>query len=124
VYLPLDPRFTGSNPAEAMDFKGDKNLQQPSFRGEVKLEVPHYKILWHVKITCKYKQKYFASLNSHSFHPFLVLATRCLLLGLPELWWMSQESSSVNYHSTVAFHTHISPGGMNSRPVGGHSSKT
>jgi hypothetical protein len=25
--LPLDPKFAGSNPAKAMDFKGDKNPQ-------------------------------------------------------------------------------------------------
>jgi hypothetical protein len=34
-------------------------------------------------------------------------------------------SSSVfpcQYHSTMALHAHISPGGMNNRPVGGHSS--
>jgi hypothetical protein len=30
-------------------------------------------------------------LNSHSFHPFLLVAPRRLLVVLPELWWMSQE---------------------------------
>jgi hypothetical protein len=30
-------------------------------------------------------------LNSHSFHPFLLVAPRRMLVGLPQLWWMSQE---------------------------------
>jgi hypothetical protein len=33
------------------------------------------KILWHVKTTYKYEQKYFARLNSHSFLPLFLLAT-------------------------------------------------
>jgi hypothetical protein len=54
-----------------------KSRTAPSFGGEVKPEAPCRKILWHVKITCKYEQKYFTRLNSQSFHPFLLLATRC-----------------------------------------------
>jgi hypothetical protein len=48
------------------------------FGGEVKLEAPFCKILWHEKITCKYEQKYFKVKLSHSFHQFLPLATRWL----------------------------------------------
>jgi hypothetical protein len=49
--LPLDQRLADSNPAEAMDFKGNKNHSMPSFGGEVTLEDPFYKILRHIKIT-------------------------------------------------------------------------
>jgi hypothetical protein len=47
--LPLDPRFTGSNPAEDDGIlRVIKICTMTSFVGEVKLAVP-YKILWHVK---------------------------------------------------------------------------
>jgi len=36
---PLGPKFTGSNPAEAVGFLGQKNPQHP-FGGEVKPSVP------------------------------------------------------------------------------------
>jgi hypothetical protein len=47
--LPLDRRFEGSNPAEAMDFEGRKNLQHTFLRREVKPSVQCRKILRHVK---------------------------------------------------------------------------
>jgi hypothetical protein len=37
----------------------------PSFSGEVRPAASCHYILWHVKITCKYEQKYFAWPNSH-----------------------------------------------------------
>ena len=37
---PLVPKFAGSNPAEAVGFKGKKLLSTPSFGGEVKPSVP------------------------------------------------------------------------------------
>ena len=37
---PLVPKFTGSHPAEAVGFLGQKILSTPSFGGEVKLSVP------------------------------------------------------------------------------------
>jgi hypothetical protein len=52
--LPLNPRFAGSIPTKAMDFKDDKNSQH-SFGGEVKLETPCHKLLQHVKVTCKHE---------------------------------------------------------------------
>jgi hypothetical protein len=64
--------------------RGDKLLKAikirsiPSFGGEVNTETPRRKILWYVKISCKYKQKYFARLNYYSLRPFLLLATRYL----------------------------------------------
>ena len=37
---PLVPKFAGSNPAETVGFLGRKNLSTPSFKGEVKPQVP------------------------------------------------------------------------------------
>ena len=49
---PLVPNFTGSNPAEAVGFFGQKILSAPSFGGEVKPSVPCRKIT-----ACKRTQK-------------------------------------------------------------------
>jgi hypothetical protein len=44
------PRFVASNPAEDDGFLMAIILHNTtSFRGQVKLSVPHHKILWHVK---------------------------------------------------------------------------
>jgi hypothetical protein len=50
VCLPLDPCFTGSNPAEDDGLLTViNNHSMTSFRREVKPLVPCYKALWHVK---------------------------------------------------------------------------
>jgi hypothetical protein len=53
-----------------------KICSTPSSGEEIRLETPGCKILWHVKITCKYEQKYFARPNCNPSCPFLLLATR------------------------------------------------
>jgi hypothetical protein len=45
----------------------------PSFGVEAQPEFPCRYIIWQVKITCKYEQKYLAMLNSHFFRQFLLL---------------------------------------------------
>jgi hypothetical protein len=48
----------------------------PSFRGDVNPSAPCRKVLHHIKITCKYEQKYIERLISRSFRSFLLLAAR------------------------------------------------
>jgi hypothetical protein len=53
--LPLDPRFTGSNPSESNGFlKTIKIRSTISFVGEVKPSAPFRKILQHVKNNFRY----------------------------------------------------------------------
>jgi hypothetical protein len=47
-----------------LDLAQQMVIHSTPFGGEVKLEVLCCKILWHVKVTCKYEQKYFAKPNS------------------------------------------------------------
>jgi hypothetical protein len=77
--LVIGPNVHGLKPGRDDRFLRSIKIRSiPSFGGELKSEVPCRKILGHVKITCKYEQKYFARLNSHSFRPFLLLATKWL----------------------------------------------
>jgi hypothetical protein len=49
-YLPLDPRFAGSNPAKGDGFLRAKKISRtPSFGGKVNPSAPCQKILLHVK---------------------------------------------------------------------------
>jgi hypothetical protein len=80
----------------------------PSFRGEVKPGSPCHKILWYVKESLSSTNKNtLQGQIHHSLHPFLLLATRWLLVGLLE---SSGDRIRSQYHSTVALHSHISPG--------------
>jgi hypothetical protein len=55
--LLLDPRFTGSNPAEDDGFlRVIKICRMPSFGGEIKLSSPCCKILQHVKEPYEYER--------------------------------------------------------------------
>jgi hypothetical protein len=68
-----------------------------SFRGEVKLEAQCYKILRHVKITCKYEQKYFARPNSPFPFPVPPVCYQMTTGRIArEFWWMNQEFSSAD----------------------------
>jgi hypothetical protein len=109
--------------------RGDRLLRAinirsaPAFVWELKLSAACHKILRDAKITCKYEQKSFARLNSRSFHPLLMLATRWLLEGLPESSIARIRSFTV---STISHHG--SPcscitWGMNNRPVDDHISE-
>jgi hypothetical protein len=53
-----------------------KTRSTTPFGGEVKPEFPCHKMLWNIKTTWKYEQKYLARTKSYSFRPFLLLATR------------------------------------------------
>jgi hypothetical protein len=77
--LAIEPKVHGFEPGQdAIFFREIKIHITPSFRVKVKPEAPCCKILRHVNITCKYKQKYFSKPNSHYFCLFLLLATRLL----------------------------------------------
>jgi hypothetical protein len=53
VYVPLDSRFTGSNPAKDNGFLMAVKIRiLTSFGGDVKLLVPCCKILQHIKECC------------------------------------------------------------------------
>jgi hypothetical protein len=82
----------------------------PSFGGEVKPEVPCHKILWYVKITCKYEQKCLARPNSSfpsSVPPAFYQITGRIARGLVD------ESGIFlcQNHSIMVLDAHISPGG-------------
>jgi hypothetical protein len=90
-----------------------------SFGGEVKPEAP-CKILQHVKITCKYEQKSFATPNPLFNSPvppswYLLLT---LLVGLPDSCGEKSGVFLCRYNSTMVLDAHISPG-VNNRLVGG-----
>jgi hypothetical protein len=75
--LTIRPKFREFKPGIKDRFlRAIKIRSTPFYVGEVKPETPCRKILRHVKITCKYEQKYFARLSSHSFYTFLLFATR------------------------------------------------
>jgi hypothetical protein len=57
AYLPLDPRFAGSDLAEDSGFLRAVDIYgTTSFGGEVKLSVPCRKILRHVKEPYRYER--------------------------------------------------------------------
>jgi hypothetical protein len=57
AYLPLDPRLSGSNPAEDEGFLRAIKLRSTTyFGGKVKPSAPCRKILRHVKETCEYER--------------------------------------------------------------------
>jgi hypothetical protein len=75
--LAIGPKVHKFKPGQSNGFlRAIKIHSLPSFEGELQPEAPCLKILWHVKITCKYEQKYFVRPNSLSFHPLLTLAIR------------------------------------------------
>jgi hypothetical protein len=92
------------------------------FGGEVKSEAPYRKILRHVKIPCKYEQKYFSKPNSPFPSPVL---SACYQMIAAELWWTNQKSSFVDiippWLSMLRPIYHL---GMNKKPVCGRSSET
>jgi hypothetical protein len=110
--LAVGSKVLGFKPDQSDRFlKAIKIRSTPSSGEEIKPEAPCRKILRHLQITFKYKQKYFARLNSSfpsSVFPdcYQMSAGRIVL----DLWWMNQEFSSVDINP-LRLHTHISPGG-------------
>jgi hypothetical protein len=75
--LSIVPKVRGFKPGRGDTFlRAIKIRSTPSFGGEVKPKAPYRKILWHVKMTGKYEQKYVAGQNSYFFRQFLLLAQR------------------------------------------------
>jgi hypothetical protein len=63
--LAIGPSVRGFRPGRGGGFlRAIKIRSTPSFGGEVKPEAPCHNIFRHVKITCRYEQKYFARPNS------------------------------------------------------------
>jgi hypothetical protein len=93
--------------------KGDKNPNKPFFgKGGGEAVGPCSKILHHVKITCNYEQKYFLRPNLSFPSPVPHACYQIVLLvELPENSVEEPEVFPCRYHSTMVFHTHISPGG-------------
>jgi hypothetical protein len=82
--LVIGPKVREFKPGQGDGFlRAIQICSTPSFRREVTPEAPCHKILWHVKITCKYKQKHFERPNSHSFRTFFLLATTKFYENLP-----------------------------------------
>jgi hypothetical protein len=72
--LPLEPKFSGSNPAEDDGFlKSIKIRSKSSFGGEVKLVVPCRKILRHVKDPYGMKEILVSKIQDISHEVFLAL---------------------------------------------------
>jgi hypothetical protein len=85
IVLATGPKGCGFKPSRGDGFlRTIKIRSTPSFRWEIKPEAPCRTILRHVKITCKYQQKYFKDKFSllSSIPPTCCQAT--LLIGLPE----------------------------------------
>jgi hypothetical protein len=104
-------------------FKGNKNLQHPSFRGAIKPLAPCCKILQHVKEPLEvwtkilHKAKLIIFFASSS-----CCANRWLLVQLPE-----SSVGQISFSLSISFHhgsacSYITRG-MNSRLVGGCSSE-
>jgi hypothetical protein len=124
--LAVRPSVRWFKPGRGDEFlKDDKNPSTPSFGGLVKPEAPCYKILWHVKITCKYEKKYFARSNS-SFPSPVPPACYQVTVGriTIEKWWMNREFSSVDIIQTWFFMLIYITWGIDNRPIGGRSSET
>jgi hypothetical protein len=98
VCLPLDSRFTGSNPAEDNGFlMAIKIHSTTSFGGEVKLSVPRSSILWHVKEPYRYKKRYLVGkIHGHFSPSFSCFTTRCLCWLLPDSsgGWIRNDQNS------------------------------
>jgi hypothetical protein len=91
-FLPSDPRFASSNPAEDDGFlRAIKIRSTTSFRGESKLMVPFRKILWHVKLPYIMKEILVGQIHGHFSQSFSYFVTRCLLVTARELWLVKQE---------------------------------
>jgi hypothetical protein len=89
--------FAGLNPAKGDGFLSLITIRRTSsFGGEVKPSAPCRKILRHEKNHFEYEQRYFEGQIHNFLRPFFLLATRWLLVGLPELWWTNQGFSSVD----------------------------
>jgi hypothetical protein len=87
--LPLDPRFTGSNPAKDNGFL--MVIKTTSYGGEVKPSVK-CKILQCVKELHRYEKRHsIDKIQGHFLPSFLHFATRCPLVIVRELWWINQE---------------------------------
>jgi hypothetical protein len=126
VCLPLDPRFTGSNPASDEFLKVIENHSTPSFEWEVKSEALCHKILRQVE---NHFQLWTEILCKAKFSFLFPIPPACyrmnLLVGLPESSGGRVRSFPL---STSSFHrgspcSYIT-WGMNNKPVGGHSSET
>jgi hypothetical protein len=93
-------------------FRGDKSPQHAFLRKGSKAGGPCRNILRHVKITCKYEQKYSARPNSLIPLPVLPPCYQMTTGRIyRELWWTNEEFSSVDI---------IPPWlswGMNYRPI-------
>jgi hypothetical protein len=82
----------------------------PSFIWEVNTEVPCREILWHVKRSLEVSQILIDKILT--LRQFLLLASDDSASRIViELWWTSQEFYPAGIITTMARHTHISPGG-------------
>jgi hypothetical protein len=96
AWLPLDPRFAGSNPAKDNGFLMVIKIRSKlSFAGEEKPLDPFREILWHVKEHFEVRKRFFVRQNSFPFSvkPALLLDNSAGN-NARELWWMNQEFSS------------------------------
>jgi hypothetical protein len=84
--LAIGPKVCGFKPGWGDGFlRVIKIPSMPSFGGKVKQEALCHMILWNVKTTCRYEQKYFARPNSSfPLHVPPVCYQMTLLVGLPD----------------------------------------
>jgi hypothetical protein len=114
--LATGPKVCGLKPG-----RGDGFLRvliicsTPSFGGEVKLETPCHKILWRVKTTCKYEQKYFKVKFSVLSPIPPICYQMSLLVGM--LGSSGGRVRSLHHYSTMVLHVHASPGGWTVGPL-------
>jgi hypothetical protein len=81
--LATGPNGVGFKPGRGDQFlRAIKIGSTPSFRWEVKPEIPFRKILQHVKDPLRYYRYWYAKFSL--LRPFLLLAQMSLLVGLPE----------------------------------------
>jgi hypothetical protein len=101
--MPLDPRFTGSNPAtDDGPLRVIKICSTASFEGEVNSLFPCCKFLRHAKETNRH-EKIFGRQNSQPFLAnFLLLRYLvCLQVIARQLWWLNQVHLEVRRRCTT-----------------------
>jgi hypothetical protein len=117
------PKSRGLEPGQGDGFLiAIKIRSTPSFRREVKPEVPRRKILRYLKDPVRYFR--YLKTKFSLLRPFLLLAPDVSAgRTARDLWWTSQEFSPAGIIPTMALHADIIRG-MNNIPVGGRSSET
>jgi hypothetical protein len=94
--LAFGPKVHGFKPGWSYGFLRTTEIHSAlSVGGEAKLEAQNRKVLWSVKITSRYEQKYFTRPNSHSFHTLLLATSDNAGRIARELWWTCLELSTV-----------------------------